>query len=111
MPQFIISYCKDLFARAMSSKSDQVTELLAKCSNLEFQVSILRDKLEEDQTSVIEQQRRNAEIDSELKLKEIQIERLQRKAIQDQEILEENCKSLEERLRERNDDVKALKEV
>lgn len=111
MPQFVINYCKNLFDKALNSKNDQVSELQSKSANFEMQVNFLREKLEEEQTAMIEQRRRQSEMDSELKIKDIQIERLQRKTVQDLEILEENCKSLEDRLKERNEDVKTLKEV
>lgn len=111
MPQFVMNYCKNLFDKALNSKNDQVSELQSKSANFEMQVNFLREKLEEEQTAMIEQQRRQSEMDSELKIKDIQIERLQRKTVQDLEILEENCKSLEDRLKEKNEDVKTLKEV
>lgn len=111
MPQFVMNYCKNLFDKALNSKNDQVSELQSKSANFEMQVNFLREKLEEEQTAMIEQRRRQSEMDSELKIKDIQIERLQRKTVQDLEILEENCKSLEDRLKERNEDVKTLKEV
>lgn len=111
LPQFIMKYCKNLFERALESKTSQVMELQSKSTNLEMQVNFLREKLEDDQTSMIEQQRRQSELESELKIKDIQIERLQRKTVQDLEILEENCKSLEDRLKEKNEDVKTLREV
>ena len=111
MPQFVMNYCKNLFDKALNSKNDQVSELQSKSANFEMQVNFFREKLEEEQTAMIEQRRRQSEMDSELKIKDIQIERLQRKTVQDLEILEENCKSLEDRLKERNEDVKTLKEV
>lgn len=111
MPQFVMNYCKNLFDKALNSKNDQVSELQSKSANFEMQVNFLREKLEEEQTAMIEQRRRQSEMDSELKIKDIQIERLQRKTVQDLEILEENCKSLEDRLKEKNEDAKTLKEV
>jgi chromosome segregation ATPase len=111
MPQFVMNYCKNLFDKALNSKNEQVSELQSKSANFEMQVNFLREKLEEEQTAMIEQRRRQSEMDSELKIKDIQIERLQRKTVQDLEILEENCKSLEDRLKEKNEDVKTLKEV
>lgn len=111
MPAFILNYCKELFTKSMISKQDQVIELQTKVSSLETQNSILREKIESEQTGHIEQQRKKAELESEIRVRDIQIERLQRKAVQDMEILEENCKTLEERLKERNEDVRILKEV
>ncbi len=111
LPAFILNYCKELFTTAVSSKHEQTVELQTKVSSLETQNAILIERIEDEQTAHIDQQRRKAELESELRVKEIQIERLQRKAVQDLEILEENCRSLEERLRERNEDIRILREV
>lgn len=111
MPSFILNYCKELFTAATTSKQEQVFDLQNKLASVESQNAMLLKKIESEQTANIEQQRRKAEYESEIRVKDIQIERLQRKAVQDLEILEENCKTLEERLRERNEDVRILREV
>ena len=111
MPAFLLNYTKELFSKSTASRQDQVSELQSKLFSLEQQTAALRDQIESEQGNHIEQQRRKAELESELRVKDIQIDRLQRKAVQDLEILEENCKSLEERLREKSDDWKVLRDV
>lgn len=56
----------------------------------------------------IESTRRKAETDVELKMKDIEIERLKRKATKDSEHLVEQVKILEDRLQEKQDEIKGL---
>lgn len=56
----------------------------------------------------IELTRRKAETDVELKMKDIEIERLKRKATKDSEHLVEQVKILEDRLQEKQDEIKGL---
>lgn len=71
----------------------------------------MKDKLEFEQTCQIEQQKRKGEAEVEIKLKDIEIERLKRKTNKDTELLVESNKQLEDRLNERSEEIRLLKEV
>ena len=105
---FVLDYCKDLHERVTTSKSQQVVELQQRLTTSESQVSLYRDRLESEQVMQIESTRRKAETDVELKMKDIEIERLKRKATKDSEHLVEQVKILEDRLQEKQDEIKGL---
>ena len=106
-----MNYAKLLYKKAITSKSDQVAELQTALSQSEKQINLLRDTLENEQVTHIEEHRRKAQLEVELKMKDIEIERLNRKAIKDQEHLVDNSRNLEEKLAEKVDEIRNLKEV
>lgn len=110
-PSFIMKYTKDLYKKAITGKTDQVNELQTALAQSEKQITLLRETLENEQTTHIEDHRRKAQLEVELKMKDIEIERLNRKAIKDQEHLVDNSRSLEEKLAEKVDEIRNLKDV
>lgn len=110
LPKFILSYNKDLFSKVNESKNEQIAELQAKLSNTELQLNLFKEKLNEEQNNNIEQQKKRTELEVEIKIKEIEIQRLKSKGKKDLEHLEENNKLLEDRIIERLEEIRLLKE-
>jgi hypothetical protein len=106
-----MNYTKVLYKKAITSKADQIVELQGALAQSDKQITLLRETLENEQTTHIEEHRRKAQLEVELKMKDIEIERLNRKAVKDQEHLVDNSRSLEEKLAEKVDEIRNLKEV
>lgn len=106
-----MNYAKLLYKKGITAKSEQVAELQTALGQSEKQITLLRDTLEKEQVTHIEEHRRKAQLEVELKMKDIEIERLNRKAIKDQEHLVDNSRNLEEKLAEKVEEIRNLKEV
>ena len=110
LPNYLLSYFKELHRKVGNSKIDQLNELQQKVAQSEVQINLLREKLDSEQTILIDHQKKKSESDVELKMKDIEIERLKRKAVKDLEILTDNVKVLEERVQEKVEEIRILKE-
>ena len=110
IPKFILKYNRELFGRVNKSKNDQVNELQSKLSSCEIQINLLKEKIDSEQDNNIEQQKKRTELEVELKIKDIEIQKLKRKGVKDLENMVDTNKALEERLQEKAEEIKDMKD-
>lgn len=110
-PLFLLKYNRSLLQRATASLGAQVNDLEAQIAQGQAMTSQLKSLLESRQTESLESSQRVGEQEVELKLKDIEIERLKRKALKDSEGLREEKVTLEEKLSEKEAENRGLREV
>jgi predicted RNase H-like nuclease (RuvC/YqgF family) len=109
MPPFLLDYSKRLHKKVLLSKEHLINDLKERIFDFEYQISNLKEKIDEQENSFIASEKEKRYHDSEIEKKDLEIKQIENKLNLEKKLSNSKINQLEAQLKTKDENISMLK--